>query len=135
MDMKRPPVSLYLITVTGVVLSIWLVIYGLQMRFFGTLLDPKGMLTILAAPVNYLRWVDLLPGEASIGALGWPLVVIGSSLLGSLTGLWLRQKWARGSLIIFSLASLITVHWLNIFSLLLLGIGLSGALRKWLAAE
>jgi hypothetical protein len=30
---------------------------------------------------------------------------------------------------------LITVHWLNLFSLLLLGIGLSGALREWLAAE
>ena len=52
MEKVRPSFLLSLITVTGLILSAWLILYGLQLRFFGAFVTPQGILRILDAPGN-----------------------------------------------------------------------------------
>lgn len=125
---------MYFLTIASLALSIWLISYGLQLRFFGSYID-SGIFRFLTPPIHLMTlftWVD----SGTLGFdLGWPLIVIGCSLLGTLLGVWLRQSWSRGSLIVFAIASLITLHWMNLLSILLLVISFTPSLRSWLVAE
>jgi hypothetical protein len=134
MDKDRPPTLLYLLTGLGAVLSIWLILYGMQLRFFGGFLWSEGLLAIIA-PDNFLQLFGKLGGNAGLGELGWPLVVIGCSLAASLTGLWKRQRWSIPSLTLFGAFSLITLHWINLLSVLILLLARNHAIQGWLAPD
>jgi hypothetical protein len=123
---------LYLITITGSALAAWLVFYGLQLRFFGSFVSFKGALAWLTPPLAFISGVGGLSAGVSAADLGWPLLVVGSSLMGAIAGLWLRQKWASRSLLFFSTASIITFHWMNCLSILLLLFLRNKALLMWL---
>lgn len=132
--MKQTPRTLLLLTIANLALSAWLILYGLQLRFFGFYLD-RGILSVITPPTNWMVWINWITPDSMGFDLGWPLIVIGCSLLGSLLGVWLRQNWSRGSLIVFSIASLITLHWMNLLSIVTLAISFSSPLRSWLIAE
>jgi hypothetical protein len=132
--MDRPLRPLALLTLLGLALSIWLIVYGLQLRFFGTFLSAQGIRVLFVPPDHLLTWASRLNPEASAVNMGWPLVVVGSSLLGSIASLWMRQRWAAPSLILFAAASLITFHWMNLLSLLLILIVRSKAIQGWVSS-
>ncbi len=132
--MERTPRALFLLTIADLLLTAWLILYGLQLRFFGFYL-LRGVSELITPPTNLIRWSSWISEGTPGFDLGWPLIVIGCSLLGSLLGVWLRQSWSRGSLIVFSIASLITLHWMNFLSIILLAIGFSFPLRSWFLAE
>ena len=133
--MNRSPFTLYIVSLSSFLLSAWLILYGLELRFFGTILPPSGLLEFFTPPETLLRFVDGLGSAFNLGDLGWPLVVIGSSTLGSVAGLWKRQRWSIPSLVLFSALSLITLHWMNSLSILNLVLSRSPGLRKWLDGE
>jgi hypothetical protein len=133
--MERPPITLYFLTITGIVLSAWLVLYGLQIRFFGTFISLDGILAFLTPPHRFVQWFTQVFNEVPVGALGWPLVVIGCSLTGAIAGLWKRQSWASPSLMFFSVVSIITFHWLNILSILVIALARAPNLQEWLTAK
>ncbi len=131
MDKSRPGSQIYLLTILAISLSSWLILYGLQMRFFGGFLPSRGVLSYLTPPLNFVRLFGFMVSTTRTGELGWPLVVIGCSLLSSLAGLWIRQRWALPSFMIFSVLSILTLHWMNIISLLLLLMARSQSVRDW----
>jgi hypothetical protein len=135
MNKNRPPVTLYLLTIIGIILSAWLILYGLQMRFFGAFINLNRILAFLTPPQFFTRWFTQIFSGVSIGALGWPLVVIGCSLTGSVAGLWKRQSWASPSLSFFTFASLATLHWMNLLSLLLFAFARSASIQGWMSSE
>jgi hypothetical protein len=124
-----------ILTLCGLALAVWLIVYGLQLRFFGQFLDLPGLFTIFTPPTNLLSWLQRFPAIGSAVDWGWPLVVIGCSLLGSLGAFWKQQSWAGSTLLIFALASMITLHWMNFFSIVMLGLTSLPELRKWLSME
>jgi hypothetical protein len=133
--MDRPPITLYILTIAGIILSAWLVLYGLQMRFFGAFISLNGILAFLTPPHRFVQWFTQVFNGVRVGELGWPLVVIGCSLAGAIAGLWKRQSWASPSLIFFSVVSIITFHWLNILSLLVIALSRAPGLQEWLTSK
>lgn len=133
--MKKTPLTLVLLTLIGLALAVWMIAYGLHLRFFGTFIDQRGLLGLLSPPNAFLAWVGWISARISHSELGWPLLVVGCSLLGSIAGLWLRQGWAPRSLLIFSAASLITFHWMNLFSILLLVLVRFKPLQQWMTPD
>ena len=129
MKMKTP-LTLAILTIMGLALAAWMILYGLQLRFFGTFIDQNGLLSIISPPNAFKAWVGWISIKVSFSDLGWPLLVVGCSLLGSIAGLWLRQSWAPRSLLIFSAASLITFHWMNLLSILLLVLAGNKAMQQ-----
>jgi hypothetical protein len=134
-DMDRPPITLYLLTIIGLALSGWLVLYGLQMRFFGAVISLNGILAFLTPPHRFVQLFTQIFSGVRVDELGWPLVVIGCSITGALTGLWKRQSWASPSLMFFSIVSIITFHWLNILSILIIALSRSPGLQEWLTSK
>jgi hypothetical protein len=132
---KRPTRTLLILTLCGLALAVWLILYGLQLRFFGQFLELPGVFSIFTPPTNLLSWMHRLQLGGDPADWGWPLVVFGCSLLGSLGALWKRQGWARTSLIVFSLASLITLHWMNSLSIVMLGLTRIPAIKDWSSIE
>jgi hypothetical protein len=132
---NQPSRTLSLLTILGITLAIWLILYGLQLRFFGGFVSLYDALNLFTPPIAFVTWVGWLSAKVSMAALGWPLLVVGCSLLGSLAGLWLHQRWAPRSLLFFSAASLITFHWMNILSILLLILTTNKAIQQWLLTD
>jgi hypothetical protein len=133
--MDRHPLTLYLLTIMGLALSGWLVLYGMQIRFFGTFINIEGILTYLTPPHRFVQWLTQVFSGVSVGELGWPLVVIGCSITGAIAGLWKRQSWASPSLMFFSVLSIITFHWLNILSILIIALTRSPSIQEWLTSK
>jgi hypothetical protein len=132
---ERPTLKLLILTLCGLTLAVWLIYYGLQLRLFGQFLDAQSILSFVTPPHNVHLWLQRFPASGSAADWGWPLVVIGCSLLGSLGAFWKRQSWAGATLLIFGLASLITLHWMNSLSIVMLGLTRLPALREWLSME
>lgn len=132
---NQEPVTLTLLTILSLALAAWMILYGLQLRFFGNFIRLAGVLAFFTPPHNLVTWVGWMNAGGAAGDLGWPLLVVGSSLLGSISGLWLRQSWAPRSLQIFSAASLITLHWMNVLSILLLVLAGNKVIRRWITAD
>lgn len=135
MEKTRPPLELYILTIITVVLAFWMVFFGLQLRFFGDFVSFDGVLSALTPPANYVRIFIQFVGGASAEDLGWPLVVIGCSLAGSLAGLWKQQHWSSPSLTFFSLVSLVSLHWISSFSLLILLLVRLPVIGGWLPPD
>lgn len=130
--MKNKTLTLALLTFIGLALAVWLILYGLQLRFFGTFISRSGLLSLISPPQAFVTWVGWISARVAHAEMGWPLVVVGCSLLGSIAGLWLRQRWAPRSLLIFSIASFITMHWMNVLSILLLLLVGTQAMQEWM---
>jgi hypothetical protein len=62
--MNRTPRVLLLLTLLDLALSIWLIVYGLQLRFFGTFLSARGILGFFVPPDHLLAWSSGLNPEA-----------------------------------------------------------------------
>lgn len=130
--LNRPSRTLTLLSITGCALAAWLILYGLQLRFFGSFIRINTALAWLTPPHNFVTWVGLMGAGISTADMGWPLLVLGCSLLGAIAGLCLRQSWAPRSLLFLSIASLITFHWMNFLSILLLVFARHKSIQPWL---
>jgi len=106
MNDRTPPITLRLLTLSSLLLGIYLAINGLAIRLFGW--DPIVMLpgTDWLDPFNIFsqgfdRWIVLTPE-----ALAWPAIVLGGGLSGAIWGLWLHRAWGYGAAIFISVLSL-----------------------------
>jgi hypothetical protein len=133
--MDRPPITFHVLTIIGLALSAWLVLFGLELRFFGSFIYLKGLLSFLPPPHRYVHWLNQIINSVDVSELGWPLVVIGCSLAGSIAGLWKRQGWALPSLTFFAIASIITLHGFNILSFLIIVLTRSQRIQEWVSAN
>jgi hypothetical protein len=97
-ELLRPPLSLFLITIAGLLLACLLTWEGLFMRLFTDFRDPAAF------------W---LQGATKLGLhplkLAWPWIVVGISWIGALVGIWLKSPWGKGAGLILGLLSLFHV--------------------------
>jgi hypothetical protein len=96
--LRRPPLTIFLITLIGLILSILLIWEGLDIQLFLAFRDPGAF---------WLTGADKL-GIDPVN-LGWPWLVLGISWISSLCGLWLDLPWGRWALWIVSIFSLFYV--------------------------
>jgi hypothetical protein len=94
--LHRPPLTIFLITLAGLSLSVLLIWEGLDIRLFAAFRDSGAF------------W---LSGAETLGIdpvhLGWLWIVLGTSWISSLCGLWLHLSWGRGALWVVSIFSLL----------------------------
>ena len=96
--MHRPPLTIFTITILGLVLSVLLIWEGLDIRLFAAFRDPGAF---------WLSGAEMLGIDPM--QLGWPWVVLGISWISSLCGLWLDLPWGRWALWVVSIFSLLYV--------------------------
>jgi hypothetical protein len=92
--LRRPPLSLYLVTILGLVLATLLIYEGLYIRLFTGFRNPEAI------------WVTATEklGIDPIG-LGWPWLVLGISWVSAVCGVWLKLPWGRWAMWIVSILS------------------------------
>jgi hypothetical protein len=106
---RRPPPSLYIITMAGLLIAVLMTWEGLFIRLFGDFKDPSAY---------WLKGVSDL-GIDPLG-LAWPWIVLGVSWIGALAGLWLKLSWGIGAVKIISILSLFYVGIGTIMALVVL---------------
>jgi len=119
--LRRPPLSMYFITVASLILVVMMTWEGLFIRIFSDFKEPTAL------------W---LQGSTKLGinpmALAWPWIVLGISWIGALAGLWLKLAWGKGAVVIFGILSLLYLGIGTILAAVTL-IGLSlPASRRWM---
>lgn len=119
--MRRPPVSLYFVTIIGLMLSILQIWEGLYIQLFTGFRNPE------APWLLFIEKLDLDPLK-----LGWPWIVLGISWISALCGVWLRLPWGRWALWIVCFLSLTYVKLGTILAALaLIGLALPIS-RRWM---
>ncbi len=97
--MRRPPISLYLVTIIGLILSVLQIWEGLYIRLFTDFRNPEAL---------WLLFVERLGFDPL--KLGWPWIVLGISWISALCGVWLKLPWGRWVLWIVCILSLFYVE-------------------------
>lgn len=128
---QRPPLSLYLLSVSASIHGLWLAMNGLALRVSGGFFPPLGPLAALGRPDGLAA--NLWQQSQPLGSdqLGWLLVVLGTTWAGVLVSLWLRFRWGYRSawlLGLFSLAFFGTGTVLGLITLVCLALP---ATRRW----
>jgi hypothetical protein len=119
--LRRPPVSLYFVTIIGLMLSILQIWEGLYIQLFTGFRNPE------APWLLFIEKLDLDPLK-----LGWPWIVLGISWISALCGVWLRLPWGRWALWIVCFLSLTYVKLGTILAALaLIGLALPIS-RRWM---
>ena len=119
--MRRSPLSLYLISLLGLILAILLIWEGLYIRIFSGFKNPEAL------------WVEVITkvGMNPLG-LAWPWIVLGISWISALCGVWLKLPWGRWALWIVCIFSLLYLEVGTILAIIVL-IGLSMPItRHWM---
>jgi len=94
-ELRRPPLSVYFISIAGLILAVLMTWEGLIIRIFSEFKEPTAL---------WLRGVTEL--GINPHALAWPWIVLGISWIGALAGLWLKLSWGKGAVAIFGILSL-----------------------------
>jgi len=118
-----------LLTIVATLLGAWLSFSGLQLRILGGLLPLPVWLTPLGANPHALlpgfvpaNWKDLT-------ALAWPMVVLGTSWAGALSGIWLGQRWGHRAAVLLAALCLPFFYLGSLLGLISLGLLIMPPLR------
>lgn len=134
MTVARRPLSLWLLTLTGILLAIWLTVQGLHIRWFGEYLPQQSAPTLWFT--DPIETHDLpIQLKASPASVAWPMLVLGLAWWGALSALWMRLSWGRPVVTVLLICSLL-VPWLGTM-LALVGLinQFTPSMRTWLKAS
>lgn len=133
--LRRPPLSLLLLTLVGVLLSGWMMFDGLYIRMFGQFLHD---------PPLFNLWTRIISSDAAVSKLevlrvepqdfAWPLLVLGIAWIGTLSALWLRLSWGFRLATMICLLSLLTLNLGTVFVLAALICLRASPTQSWLEA-
>jgi hypothetical protein len=119
--LRRSPLSLYLVSLLGLILAVLLIWEGLYIRLFSSFKNPEAL------------WVEVIT-KVGMDPLGfaWPWIVLGISWISALCGVWLKLPWGRWALWFVCIISLLYVEVGAILATIIL-IGLSMPVtRSWM---
>lgn len=129
--MRKPPLSLILLSIIVVLLMIWSVVNSLNILWFGAYLDlgDVQLLWFHEPECDEISPISLaIPSEK----LAWPFLVVGLSWPGALAAFWLGMKWGPRCVIgLFSL-SLAIFGLGTLLSLLGLFCHTTATTRRWI---
>jgi hypothetical protein len=103
-SMRRLKVVRHLISLIGALLGLWLTLGGLELRILGTYLTWHQQIILFAYP-EQLFGAGIIH-QTDVAALGWPMVVFGSSWGGALVGFWIGERWAVPAMLLLSVLAL-----------------------------
>jgi len=128
-DMQNFHTRRMLLTIVATLLGAWLSFSGLQLRILGGLLPlPVWLMPLGANPHAPLpefapaSWKDLT-------ALAWPMVVLGTSWAGALSGIWLGQRWGHRAAVLLAALCLPFFYLGSFLGLISLGLLIMPPLR------
>jgi len=131
--LRRPPLSLLLLTLVGAVLSGWMVLDGLYIRMFGQFIHHQPLFNL------WVRNQGALGSAFNLGVLrmepqdfAWPLLAIGISWSGALSALWLRLSWGYQLATVICLLSLLNLNLGTVLAFLALICLRAPPTRRWL---
>lgn len=119
--MRRPPISLIVMTLAGAALGMWMTVEGMHGRILGVYPSIDRL---------WLRVPDILGINPLY--LAWPLVVLGTAWFGALCGLWIKSSWGHKAVLIVGLLSLFYLGPGTILGLVALICLHLPATRKWI---
>lgn len=105
--MRRPPVTIYLLSMAVICLVVLMVLEGLHCRVYGFFPQIKGVLW--GSSTHLADWLaGGLACEACVSAekLAWPILVVGLTWIGALVAFWLKLSWSVRAIIILGIFSL-----------------------------
>lgn len=133
--MRRPPLSLLLLTLVGTMLSGWMMLDGLSIRMFGQFLHHQPLHNL------WLRIQSSLGSASNLEVLrmgpqdfAWPLLTMGIAWIGTLSALWLRLSWGRRLATVICLLSLLTLNMGMVLAFVALICLRASTTRNWLDA-
>jgi len=133
--LRRPPLSLLLLTLIGTILSGWMVLDGLYIRMFGQFLHHQPLLSL------WLRIQSLIGSASDLEVLrmgpqdfAWPLLAMGIAWIGTLSALWLRLSWGCRFATVICLLSLLTLNMGTVLAFVALICLRASPTRSWLNA-
>jgi len=133
--LRRPPLSLLLLTLVGVILSGWMVLDGLYIRMFGQFLHHPPLLSL------WLRIQSSIGSSSNLEVLRmepqdftWLLLAMGIAWIGTLSALWLRLSWGCRLATVICLLSLLTLNMGMVLAFVALIYLRASSTRSWLDA-
>jgi hypothetical protein len=131
--LRRPPLSLLLLTLVGTILSGWMVLDGLYIRMFGQFQHHQPLLSL------WLRIQSSIGSASNLEVLrmgpqdfAWPLLTMGIAWIGTLSALWLRLSWGRRLATVICLLSLLTLNMGTVLAFVALICLRASPTRSWL---
>ncbi len=131
MDERKPPITLRLLTLSSLLLGIYLAVNGLAIRLFGwdpivmlpgaSWLDPFHLFS-----KGFDQWIIITPE-----VLAWPTIVLGAGLSGAIWGIWLHRQWGYGAAILINVLSLMFFGPATLLALCNLACIAAPATRAW----
>lgn len=133
--MRRPPLSLLLLTLVGTILSGWMVLDGLYIRMFGQFLHHQPLLSLwlrIQSSIGSASNLEVLRMEPQ--DFTWPLLAMGIAWIGTLSALWLRLSWGCRFAKVICLLSLLTLNMGTVLAFVALICLRASPTRSWLNA-
>jgi hypothetical protein len=133
--LRRPPLSLLLLTLVGTILSGWMVLDGLYIRMFGQFLHHQPLLSLwlrIQSSIGSASNLEVLRMEPQ--DFTWPLLAMGIAWIGTLSALWLRLSWGSRLGTVVCLLSLLTLNMETILAFVALICLRASPTRSWLDA-
>lgn len=121
--MDRVKVVKILVSLLGGLLGMWLALGGLELRILGNYLGWHQQISLLAYPEHLFRIERFEIG--GLTALGWPMVVLGSSWGGALFGFRIGESWSVPAMLLLSTLALAFPYMGTMLGLILLFLLLS----------
>lgn len=128
---RKPPITLRLLTLSSLLLGIYLAVNGLAIRLFGwdpivmlpgaSWLDPFHLFS-----KGFDQWIIITPE-----VLAWPTIVLGAGLSGAIWGIWLHRQWGYGAAILINVLSLMFFGPATLLALCNLACIAAPATRAW----
>lgn len=131
--MRRPPLSLLLLTLVGTILSGWMVLDGLYIRMFGQFLHHQPLLSLwlrIQSSIGSASNLEVLRMEPQ--DFTWPLLAMGIAWIGTLSALWLRLSWGRRLATVICFLSLLTLNMGTVLAFVALICLRASTTRSWL---
>lgn len=122
--MQRTPIFIYVITLVGLILGVWMVAEGLAFRFTGEFLTQDALWARLVTEAGF-----------EISGLPFVLVWLGSTWFGALCALWVRSTWAYNAALAVSLLSMLFLGPGTILAALAFVGILNKQTRKWISDD
>lgn len=105
--MRRPPITVYLLSLAMLSLTVLLILEGLHGRVYGFFPTPKGW--YWGASTHLSEWLVKSLGCndcITVEGLSWPILFLGLTWIGALVAFWLRLTWSVQIILILAVISL-----------------------------